>query len=240
MVKLIVNNWQTYDMNKDLVIFGVGKIAEVIYYYAKEQCGFNVIAFSVDESHKSIETFKGLPVVSFAEVETHYPPIRNNMFIAIGYHDLNKSREVKCNEAMNKGYELISIISPSAHLPLNVSNGWNCFIMPPAIIHPCVSIKNNVFIFSGAMVGHHSVIDDHCWLTSCCNISGNVHIGANTFVAVNATIGHSVTIGKKCFLGANSLIVKNLEDEKVVIAESSKPIKLNSSQFLRMSNFSSL
>jgi sugar O-acyltransferase (sialic acid O-acetyltransferase NeuD family) len=227
-------------MKKDLVIFGVGKIAEVIYYYAKEECRYNVVAFSVDEPYKNKVTFQGLPVVSFAEVETHYPPAGNDMFIAVGYHDLNKLRENKCNEAMAKGYELVSIISPLANLPLNVSTGWNCFIMPPAIIHPCVSIRNNVFIFSGAMVGHHSVIDDHCWLTSCCNISGNVHVGANTFMAVNATVGHSVTIGKKCFLGANTLVVKNLEDEKVVIAESSKPIKLNSSQFLRMSSFSNL
>ena len=110
----------------------------------------------------------------------------------------------------------------------------------PAIIHPCVQLGNNVFVWSGAMVGHHSVIEDNCWLTSCCNISGNVRIGTNTFLAVNATVGHSVTIGKNCFLGANSLITKHLEDDKVVIAESSKPLRLSSAQFLRMSGFSSL
>ncbi len=109
-----------------------------------------------------------------------------------------------------------------------------------ALFIPALQLKNNVFVFSGAMVGHHSVIDDNCWLTSSCNISGNVHIGANTFMAVNATVGHSVSIGKNCFIGANALVTKNLEDEKVVIAESSKPLRLNSSQFLRMSNFSSL
>jgi sugar O-acyltransferase (sialic acid O-acetyltransferase NeuD family) len=227
-------------MNKKLVIFGIGKIAEVIYYYAKEECGFEVVSFCVDMSFKNIETFKGLPVIIFSEVENLYPPIDNEMFIAIGYHDLNDLRELKCNEAIAKGYNLVSIISPKAQLPTNVLVGWNCFIMPPALIHPWVVIKNNVFIFSGAMVAHHSVIEDNCWLTSCCNISGNVHLGANTFVAVNATIGHSVTIGKSCFLGANSLVVKNLEDERVMIEESSKPIRLTSHQFLRMSNFSSL
>jgi len=162
------------------------------------------------------------------------------MFVAIGYHDLNSVREIKCREAIEKGYKLVSVISPHARLPLNVTIGWNCFIMPPALIHPCVEIRNNIFIFSGAMVAHHSVIDDNCWLTSCCNVSGNVHVGANTFLAVNATIGHSVKIGKKCFLGANSLTVKDLEDEKVVISESSKPLRVNSSQFLRISSFSNL
>jgi sugar O-acyltransferase (sialic acid O-acetyltransferase NeuD family) len=227
-------------MKKDLILFGIGKIAEVVYYYAKEECGFNVVAFCVDAPFKNSETFSGLPVISFDEIADNYPPDRNDMFIAIGYHDLNKLRETKCNEAIAKGYRLVSIISPQSRLPLNVSVGWNCFIMPPALVHPCVEIKNDVFIFSGAMVAHHSVIEDHCWLTSSCNISGNVRLGANTFVAVNATIGHSVIIGQKCFLGANTLVTKNLEDEKVVIAESSKPIRLNSSQFLKVSNFSSL
>ncbi len=227
-------------MKKDLVIFGIGKIAEVVFYYAKEECDFNIAAFCVDGQYKVNERFQGLPVVSFEEVATVYPPDKYDMFVAVGYHDLNKFRAKKCDEAIQKGYKLVSVISPQANVPSNVSTGWNCFIMPPALVHPCVQIKNNVFIFSGAMVAHHSLIEDHCWLTSCCNISGNVHIGANTFVAVNATVGHSVKIGKNCFLGANSLVTKDLEDDKVVIAESTKPIRLNSSQFLKMSNFSSL
>ena len=227
-------------MKKNLVIFGIGKIAEVVYYYAKEECGYNVVAFSVDESFKDKTSFKDLPVISFYDIELNYPPDQYDMFVAVGYQDLNRLREMKCKEAINKGYQLVSVISPLAHLPSNVVTGWNCFIMPPAIVHPCVEIKNNVFIWSGAMVAHHSVIEDNCWLTSCCNISGNVQMGANTFLAVNASVGHSVIIGKNCFLGANTLVTKNLEEEKVVIAESSKPLRLTSKQFLRMSNFSSL
>ena len=227
-------------MKKGLVIFGIGKIAEVVYYYAKEECKYNVVGFTVDEQYKKLETFQGLPVEAFEKIELTYPPEQFDMFVAVGYHDLNKLRESKCAEAMAKGYQLVSVISPKVNLPTNVTTGWNCFIMPPSLVHPCVQIKNNVFVFSGAMVAHHSVIEDNCWLTSCCNISGNVKLGANTFVAVNATVGHSVSIGKNCFLGANSLVTKNLEDEKVVISESSKPLRLTSSQFLRMSSFSNL
>lgn len=227
-------------MKKKLIVFGIGKIAEVIFYYAKHECGFDVAAFCVDAKYKKEDLFQGLPVVSFDEVAKNYPAESNDMFIGIGYHDLNRIRETKCMEAKEKGYTLASIISPLANIPSNVTVGENCFIMPPAIIHPCVTIKNNVFVWSGTMIGHHSIIDDNCWLTSSCNISGNVHVGANTFLAVNATIGHSVSIGKNCFIGANALVTKNLEEEKVVIAESTKPIRLNSKQFLKMSNFSSL
>lgn len=227
-------------MTKKLLLFGTGKIAEVVHYYATKECGFEVAAFCVDSKYITSGEFLGTPVVPFEDVEKKFPPAEYDLFVAVGYHDLNRLREEKCNAALKKGYHLTSIVSPHAHLPSNVRFGWNCFIMPPAVIHPCVTIGNNVFVWSGAMVGHHSVIGDHCWLTSSCQISGNVQVGANTFFAVNATVGHSVVIGKNCFLGANTLVTKNLEDEKVVIAESSKPIKLNSRQFLRMSSFSSL
>ncbi len=221
-------------------MFGIGKIAEVIFYYAKEECGFDVVAFCVDDGYKTVGKFNNLPVIAFSEIVKTYPPEQFDMFIAVGYHDLNRLREARCKEAIEKGYTLVSIVSPKVQIPSNVLIGWNCFVMPPALIHPCVNIGNNVFVWSGALIAHHSVIDDNCWLTSCCNISGNVHIGANTFVAVNATVGHSVRIGKNCFLGANTLVTKDLGEEKVVIAESTKPIRLNSTQFLNISSFSNL
>ena len=227
-------------MNRDLIIFGVGKIAEVAYYYAKEECGFNVCAFCVDKEYISDSSFHNLPVIPFEEIERRMPPDRYKMFVAVGYHDLNKLRERKCKEAQNKSYELVSLVSPASAIPKNVTYGWNCFIMPPSIIHPFVKLGNNVFVWSGAIVGHHSFIQDHCWLTSGCNIAGNVMMGTNTFVAINATVSHSVKIGVNCFLGANTLLTKDLADNLVVIAESSKPLRVNSSQFLKISNFSTI
>jgi sugar O-acyltransferase (sialic acid O-acetyltransferase NeuD family) len=227
-------------MEKDLVIFGAGKIAEVVYYYAKEECGFNVAAFTADAKYISEKTFAGLPVVPFEEIAAHYPPEKFDLFIAVGYHDLNKVREQKYQQALELGYTLVNIVSPLANVPKNVKLGKNCFIMPPAFIHPHVSIGNNTFVWNGAIVGHHSTVEDHCWITSGCSIAGGVTIGRNSFLAINATVGHSVTVGPECFIGANALVTKNLEEKKVVIAESSKPIRLNSDQFLRLSKFSSL
>lgn len=227
-------------MDKKLIIFGTGKIAEVVAYYAMNECGFDVAAFTVDRDYITAPAFCGKPVVAFEEIANTYSPDTHNCFVAVGYHNLNALRANMVNRAREAGYQIVSIVPDSAAVPSNVSYGENCFIMPPAVIHPCVSLGNNVFVWSGAMVGHHSSIGDNCWLTSGCNIGGNVKMGTNTFVAMNATIGHSVTVGNNCFLGANTLLTKHLEDDKVVIAESSKPIKLNSQQFLRFSTFSDL
>ena len=225
---------------KDLIIFGNGKIADVVYYYAKNECDFNVVAFTCDKEYIEEDTFNGLPLIDFKNIEKNYPASKYAMFIAIGYQDLNNLRYIKYMEVKEKAYEIVSIISPKANVPNNVQIGENCFIMPPALIHPNVIIGNNTFVWGGAMIGHHSVIGDNCWFTSCTNISGNVKVGKNCFFAVNSTVGHSVNIGDECFIGANALITKNLESKKVVIVESSKIFRLNSKEFLRFSKFSDL
>lgn len=225
---------------KDLVIFGNSKIAEVISYYAINECNYNVVAFTVDKDYVGNGTFNGLPVIPFDEIDEKYPPENNSMFIALGYQDLNRLRQKKYEEAKSKGYKLVSIIPQKTHIPTNVKIGENCFIMPPAIIHPLVAIGNNTFVWSGAMIGHHTTIGEHCWLTSTANISGVVNIENNSFFAVNATVGHGVNIGEECFLGANALVTKNLKSKSVVIEESTKLFRLDSTSFLKFSSFSNL
>ena len=223
---------------KDLIIFGNGKIADVIYYYAKYECNFNIVAFTVDRQYIDKNEFHNLPVIPFDALIENYNPEKFSMFIALGYQDLNGLRESKYLTAKIMGYEMVSIISPESKLPITVKYGENCFIMPPSIIHPEVEIGDNTFIWSGAMVGHHTIIGCNCWLTSCTNISGVVKVGNNCFFAVNSTVGHGVNIGNRCFLGANTLITKDLADKKVVIEEASKVFRLESDQFLRFSKFS--
>jgi sugar O-acyltransferase (sialic acid O-acetyltransferase NeuD family) len=225
---------------KDLIIFGNGKIADVVFYYAEHECDFNVVAFTVDREFISDKKFHNLPVIPFDEIKESFNPGKYSMFIAIGYQDLNRLRESKYLAAKKMGYEIVSIVSPVSKLPSYVKYGENCFIMPPSLIHPEVIIGNNTFVWNGAMIGHHTTIGDNCWLTSCTNISGVVKTGNNCFFAVNSTVGHGVNIGNNCFLGANTLVTKNLPDHKVVIEESSKVFRLESDQFLRFSKFTDL
>ena len=227
-------------MNKEIIIFGIGKIADVIQFYMREESNLPVRAFTVDQQYITAPDFNGLPVVAFESIQETYPPARFSIFIAIGYHDLNAVREQKMKEAEEKGYEIISYIHPDSSAPKDLVHGKNCFIMNNVCIHPRVKLGDDVFVWSGAIIGHHSKIGNHNWLTSATNISGNVTIGNNCFFAINSTVGHSVNIGNEVFAGANTLIIKNVENGKVIIKESDKPIKLNSKQFLKFSNFSDI
>ena len=225
---------------KPTIIYGGGKIAEVIAYCMSQDPAREIAAFTVDEAFIDTAHAQGdLPIVAFENVEEHYPPSEFDMFIALGYQDLNNLRAERFKQAKAKGYDLPSCL-PSGGRDLGFSCGENCFVMDGALIHPCASIGDNVFVWSGALVGHHSKIGDNCWVTSCANIAGVVTAGRNCFFAVNATVAHGVKLGDECFVGANTLVSKCCEDGAAFITQSTEQIRLNSRQFLRMSGFDSI
>ena len=225
---------------KPVVLFGAGKIAEVLLYFFRHHSNRKVVACTADRDYLPSSPWNDLPVVDFANILETHPPKDFDLFVALGYQDLNGLRAKKCAEARALGYTLPSYVHPQSGLPLDCEYGDNCFIMNSVLVHPRVRLGNNVFVWSGAMVGHHSVIGDNCWLTSCCNVSGVVTLGKNCFLAVNSTIAHAVQVGDDCFIGANALVTKCTDDNEVYLAESTKPFRLNSRQFLRISMFADL
>jgi len=225
---------------KPLVLYGAGKIAEVLLFFFRTNSQREVIACTTEKDFLPNGTWSDLPTVPFESLLKTHPPEKYDLFVALGYQDQNRLRSQICNKARAMGYTLPTYIHPASGVPGDFEYGDNCFIMNNVMIHPKVRIGNNVFIWSGAMVGHHSFIDDNCWLTSCCNISGSVLVGKNTFLAVNSTVGNSVRIGERCFIGANALVTKCTGENEVYLMESNRPHRLSAEQFLRMSKFSDI
>ena len=222
---------------KKLVIFGTGNISEVLFHFFMNRSDYEIAAFTVDAAYVSGDTAFNLPLVPFENIENEYSPDEYHMFVALGYQELNSLRERKLAEAKGKGYKIASFIHDQAGLPSDTKVGENCFIMHNVHIHPLVEIGDNVFIWSGTIICHHTRIQNHCWFTSGTNIAGNVTIGKNCFFGINSTVGHGVNIGDKCFFGSNSLVVRDVESESVFIEPETKLFRLNSTQFLQMSNF---
>lgn len=227
-------------MSKPIVLFGTGKIAEVVHHFMVHEAGMNVAGFTVDAAFVGDGSKEGLHVVDFASVEKQFPPDKHDLFVALGYHEMNALRARKIAEAKAKGYALPSFVHPQSGLPKGTPIGENCFIMRDVHIHPKVTIGDDVFVWSGAIIGHHAVLGNHLWFTSGANVAGACTIGDHCFFAINSTVSHGVRIGRRCFIGANALVTKDMTDEQVVIAQADKPIRLNTDQFLRMSAFSNI
>ena len=218
-------------MKKPLIIFGTGEIADVAHYYFTHDGERQVAAFTSNASHIIKPTFHKLPVMMFEDIERHYGPDEYEMFIGVGYSKVNAVRKEKYLAAKAKGYKLASYISSKANILCDVQAiGDNSFILEQNNIQPFVRIGSNVTLWSGNHIGHHSVIEDHSFITSHVVVSGGVKIGEHSFIGVNATLRDHITIGKRCVIGAGAYISANTEDDSVYPGQRATPLAVKSGE----------
>lgn len=217
-------------MPKKLVLFGSGDIAELAHYYFSNDSKHEVVAFTLDAEHIDSDTFCGLPVVPFADVQSFFPPDDHALFIALSYSRLNELRKQKFLAAKKKGYTLTSYISSRANVLNDGRIGGNCFILEDNTIQPFVTIGDNVTLWSGNHIGHHSTIHDHTFIASHVVVSGGVVIGESCFLGVNATLRDHITIGSKCVIGAGTLLLGDAEPEGVYVGTKSERSRMPSTR----------
>jgi sugar O-acyltransferase (sialic acid O-acetyltransferase NeuD family) len=217
-----------------IVVFGAGKIAEVVHGLLCEDPSYSIAGFTCDREFMPGNEKQGLPVVAFEEVETRFPPATFAMIVAVGYQEVNTLRADRCRQAREKGYRLASWISPRAHVPKSCVVGANCVVMDGASLQPEARLGEDVFVWSGAVVGHHATIGDHCWLASNCTVSSTAVIEPFCFVGVNAAIGHAITIGARSIIGAATVITRDTAPDGVYIARDTERFRLDSRRFMKI------
>ncbi len=195
-----------------VVIFGILDTAELAYWYLENDTEHEVVAFTVHEEFKKVDTFKGLPLVAFEELENLYPPNKYFLFAPMTGKNMNRLREKIYIEGKTKGYKYISYISTKATI-CNNEIGENCFILEDNTIQPFTKIGNNVVLWSGNHIGHHGEIKDHVFFTSHVVMSGHCIIEPYCFFGVNATIRDYSHLKKGTLLAMGASLVNQETEE---------------------------
>jgi sugar O-acyltransferase (sialic acid O-acetyltransferase NeuD family) len=200
---------------KKVIIFGTGGFAQIIYLYLQKDPAFQIVAFTANEWTIKEKTLYNLPIIPFETIEQTHPPDEFEMFIALGYTDMNRKRAKFFKEAKDKGYSLISYIHPSTIVNDEFQIGENCFIFENNVIQPFVKLEDNVIIWTGNVISHHTTIMNHCFIVSHVAIAGNTVIEPHCFIGMNATIRNGIRIARECIIGAGAVILKNTKEKEV-------------------------
>jgi len=209
---------------KKVIIFGILDTAELAHWYLVNDSEFEVVAFTVHEKYKEMETFRGLPLISFETLEDMYPPSEYSLFAPMTGRNMNQLRERVYLEGKEKGYNYITYISSKATICDN-EIGENCFILEDNTIQPFTKIGNNVVLWSGNHIGHHSVIKDHVFFTSHVVMSGHCIIESHCFFGVNSTIRDYSKISKGTLLAMGGCLTKQKTTEWGVYVGSPAKLK---------------
>ncbi|MFZ1459998.1 MAG: acetyltransferase, partial [Ignavibacteria bacterium] len=178
---------------------------------------YEVAAFAVNKEYVKEDSFEGLPLTALEDIEKKYPVSEYELFIAVGYTDMNKIREKLYYYCKEKGYTLANYISSRCSFLTQFPTGDNCFILEDNTIQPYVRIGNNVVLWSGNHIGHDVKIEDHNFISSHVVISGFVTVKRNCFIGVNATLRDAITIAPETLIAAGAIIMKDTEEKGVYL-----------------------
>lgn len=213
----------------DVVIFGTRDFASLAHFYLRHDSPHRVVGFTVHQQYMpKTGEFEGLPVVPFEKLEGRFPPHAVMAFAPLSHRRMNRMREEVYRAFKDRGYSLTSYISSRATRFPESPIGENCFVLEDNTIQPFVSIGNNVVLWSGNHIGHHSVIHDHAFVTSHVVVSGHCIVGAHCFLGVNATIKDQVTLGEGTLVGMGAIIARNTEPWTIYKADATRASKVSS------------
>jgi sugar O-acyltransferase (sialic acid O-acetyltransferase NeuD family) len=219
-----------------VVMFGAGKGADTAYRYMSRDSPHEICAFTIDAAYITSTTLHGLPVVAYEDVASRFPPGDYEMFVALGFQQMNALRAAKYLDVKSRGYRCVSYVHSRRSWVDPAAVGENCFILDSQIFNFDVTIGNNVTMWSGNHVGDRTRVGDHVWISSHVTLSGDVTVGDACFLGVNSCVSNHVRLGARTFVGANALISKDTDDGSVFVAPAAKPVAMQSDRFLAMLN----
>ncbi len=193
-----------------VVIFGTMDTAELAHFYLENDSAHQVVAFTANPEFIRQDSFCGLPVVAFEQVENHFPPGDFHFFVPMTGRRMNTLREQVYRQVKAKGYSCISYVSSKATVFAD-GIGENCFILENNVIQPFSRIGDNVVLWSGNHIAHHVQIKDHVFFTSHVVIAGHCVVEPHCVFGGNSTIKESLRIAEGTLLTMASYLTRDTE-----------------------------
>lgn len=218
---------------KKAIIFGTGSFAEVVHFMLSKDSPYEVVAFTTSKKNIKSNNFLNLPIYPFEDINSIIPPDEADMFIAIGYAQMNNVRANFMAQAKNKGYKLLSYLSSRAQHWDDVKIGENVFVFEDNNLQPFTEIGDGTILWSGNHIGHHSSIGKYCFITSHVVVSGHCTVKDFCFIGVNSTITDNVKIAEKNLIGAGALITKNTQTGEVYTGTRATLLNKKSESFFK-------
>jgi sugar O-acyltransferase (sialic acid O-acetyltransferase NeuD family) len=136
----------------------------------------------------------------------NYAARYQHALVCIGQIKSPKLRIKLYDSLKSAGFNLPTIISPTAHVSTHAVLGEGTIVMHGTIINARASIGRNCIINSRALVEHDVQIGDHCHVATAVVVNGGVFVGTGSFIGSNSAIRQSVKIGEHCVIGMGEVV----------------------------------
>jgi sugar O-acyltransferase (sialic acid O-acetyltransferase NeuD family) len=189
-----------------LIIFGAGGHGHVVAETAATVMPNLRIAFLDDDP--SIQTTLWPLIGNFSELENkslkeQFP----YAFCGLGSNQLR----VKYNsEFESMGYEIPTIIHPTAWVSPSASVHKGSFIGAGVIVNTRAVICDNVILNTSCSIDHDCIINSGVHVAPGAHIAGGVNIKRLSFIGTGASVIPNICIGSTTVIGAGTVVISDV------------------------------
>jgi sugar O-acyltransferase (sialic acid O-acetyltransferase NeuD family) len=195
---------------KSLIIIGSGGHAKVVLN-ALLNAEQNILGF-VSPNREIDSDFCGYKILGNDEFIDKLNPDDVALVNGIGFIAKDSKRKYISEKFKSKGFDISTVIHPSASIANEVTIEDGVQIMAGAIIQSGTYIGSNTVINTGAIIDHDCIIGENCHIAPGVVLSGNVRVGRESFIGVGSSVIHNIAIGDNCTVAAGSVLFKDVDD----------------------------
>jgi sugar O-acyltransferase (sialic acid O-acetyltransferase NeuD family) len=208
-------------MKENLILIGAGGHARSCIDVIEQEGKFKITGIVGLESEIGLQV-NGYEVIATDKDLSTLIGKAQFALIALGQISSPDARANLYLRASKTGFELASVVSPSAYVSPSAQIGKGTIIMHGAIINAGVKVGSNCIINSRALLEHDTQVLDNCHISTGTILNGGVIVEEGCFIASGSVIKEGVSIGKRSIVGMGSLVHANLSANSRFLGESLK------------------
>lgn len=201
-----------------LILIGAGGHAHACIDVIEQHGGYRIAGLigMPDEIH---DFHLGYAVIG---TDTDLPELHKTIpyaLITLGQIKSSIQRITLYQQVVALGFQLPTIISPSAYVSHHASICAGTIVMHGAIVNAGASVGKNCIINTRALIEHDATVADHCHMSTGAILNGNTMIGSGSFVGSGSIIKQGVSVGQNCLVGMGLAVRNNLPDNAKFIGD---------------------
>jgi UDP-perosamine 4-acetyltransferase len=137
----------------------------------------------------------------------------HHAFVALGSNAL---REKVARNVAALGFELATLVAPTARVAPTAAVGEGSAVLHGAIVGAFSAIGGGAIINTGASVDHDCRIGNYAHIAPGTHLAGGVTIGDRAFLGVGVSVIPGIVVGSDAVVGAGAVVVSDIPDSATV------------------------
>jgi sugar O-acyltransferase (sialic acid O-acetyltransferase NeuD family) len=201
-----------------LILMGAGGHAHACIDVIEQHGGYQIAGFvgMPEELHHNHLGYCVIATDSdLAELVKEY----KYALVTVGQIQSPTNRMRLYRQASKFGFQLPTIIAPSAHVSRHAAIGAGTIVMHGAIINAGVRVGDNCIINTRALIEHDARVEDHCHISTGAILNGNAYIGAGSFIGSGSIVKEGIRLGNCCLVGMGLSVRHHHSDHTRIVTD---------------------